>query len=129
MCSELVVGLVHERSPRVLATLCSHIVDKVAQPNYLVVTDRLARLFRKRSTRVMMLFSKATCIALQGVSLILLLLNIFAVGASGTNSYKSCEESCEVGRCHYKDCKKSVNCRGGLCTFWGCHVSIYALID
>ena len=76
-----------------------------------------------------MLFSKAICIALQGVSLILLLLNTFAAGALDTNNYKSCEENCEVGRCHYKDCKNSVNCRGGLCTFWGCHVSIYAFLN
>ena len=40
------------------------------------------------------------------------------------NRYKSCDEICEVGRCYYKGCVKSIDCSGGLCTFWSSTVSI-----
>ena len=40
------------------------------------------------------------------------------------NRYKDCDEICEVGRCYYRGCQKSIDCSGGLCTFWSSTVSI-----
>ena len=42
-------------------------------------------------------------------------------------SYKSCDEICETGRCYYKDCKETIDCSGGLCTFWRSQVSIFGM--
>ena len=67
---------------------------------------------------------------LKYVMLVVLLVNsksivVVVVGNSSvdTNRYKSCDEICEVGRCYYKGCEKSIDCSGGLCTFWSSKVS------